>query len=57
MLVMLTLLGSTFASLAKAGKSLSAPSLAGPPMVLPSRSFGVLMGLSLFTTMVKGGVL
>ena len=34
-----------------------AASLAGPPMVLPSRSLGVLIGLSCLTTTVKGGVL
>jgi len=57
MLVTFTLLASILATLAKAGNSFSAPSLAGPPTVLPSRSFGVLIGLSFFTTIVKGGVL
>lgn len=57
MLLMFTLAASILATVAKAGNSFSAPSLAGPPTVLPSRSFGVLIGLSFFTTMVKGGVL
>ena len=55
MLVILTLLQSILASLQKAGNSLSAPSLAAPPSVLPSKSFGVLIGLSAFTATVKGG--
>ena len=55
MLVILTLLQSILASLQSAGNSFSAPSLAAPPSVLPSKSFGVLIGLSAFTATVKGG--
>ena len=54
MLVIVTLLASIPVALAKAGNSFNAPSLAGPPIVLPSRSFGVLMGLSDRVTMTKG---
>jgi len=54
-LVIAILLWSSLASLAKAGNSLSAPSFAAPPSVLPSRSFAVLIGESAFTAMVKGG--
>ena len=43
MLVMLILLQSILVILQKAGNSLSAPSPAAPPSVLPSRSFGVLI--------------
>ena len=45
------------AALQKAGYSFSAPSLAAPPSVLPSRSLGVLIGLEAFTAMAKGGTL
>ena len=55
MLVILTLPQSIFALLHSAGKSLSAPSFAAPPIVRPSKSFGVLIGLSAFTATVKGG--
>ena len=55
MLVILTLSQSILAILQKAGNSLSAPSLAAPPRVLPSKSFGVLIGLSAFTATVNGG--
>ena len=55
MLVMLTLAQSILASLQSAGNSFSAPSLAAPPSVLPSKSFGVLIGLSVFTATVNGG--
>jgi hypothetical protein len=44
MLVMLTLEASIFAALVKAGNSLSAPSLAGPPTVLPSASLEFRVG-------------
>ena len=55
MLVILTLVQSILVSLQSAGNSLSAPSLAAPPSVLPSKSFGVLIGLSAFTATVNGG--
>ena len=55
MVVMLTFDASNPAILASAGKSLSAPSFAAPPSVRPSKSFGVLIGLSVFTATVNGG--
>ena len=55
MLVIDTLVQSILANLQKAGNSLSAPSLAAPPSVLPSKSFGVLRGPSAFTATVNGG--
>jgi hypothetical protein len=55
MLTMLTFEASTPASRAKAGKSFRAPSVAVPPSVRPSRSFGVLIGLSARTAIAKGG--
>ena len=51
----LDLVASNLASLQSAGNSFSAPSLAAPPSVLPSKSFGVLIGLSAFTATVNGG--
>src|SRR3979490_579349 len=53
--VIATLAGGILVSLHSAGNSLSAPSLAAPPSVFPSKSFGALIGLSGFTATVKGG--
>ena len=53
----LTLEASIPAVFANAGQSRSAPSFAGPPMVLPSRSLGLTMPLDFFTAITYGGLL
>ena len=52
-----TLLASILFASAKAGNSLREASPTGAAMVLPSRSFGVLMPLFFSTVMLCGGVL